>query len=178
MTDSTEQNNNPQNNNDGTRARKGKIPATLVNKDGSLLHLTKKQRGIIRRIPTADKFKDIADEMRCSQGTVSKTYKLPAVQELLRKEMEAVGITHGLLMTRIKEGIDATKEGKGSVVDKETGTIKADQVVDYGERREHVKLALRLQGLDTVSDDKGDTITSNTIYNIVIQARANRGLDK
>lgn len=161
-----------------TRARTKKIPRLLQSPDGSIIHLTGKQRGIIRRLPTADNFISIADEMRCSPSLVTQTYKLPAVQEYLRGQMEAAGITHGLLMGRLREGIDATKEGKGTIIDKDSGTIKADQVVDYGERREHVKLALRLQGLDTPAPDGGDTVTNNSIYNIVIQAREKRGLDK
>lgn len=149
-----------------SRARSAKIPATLTNPDGSITHLSKKQRGIIRRIPTADKFRDISDEMKCSNTTVSKTYHLPAVQQYLREQMEAAGITHGLLMERLREGLDATKEDRAG-----------GERTDFGERREHIKLALRLQGMDTAPDKEDAAATTpQSIYNIVINARINRGL--
>lgn len=125
-------------------------------------------RSIVRRIPTAKNIPEIAHEMKCSKGMVYHTLHIPAVQQYLREQMESAGITHGLLMKRIREGLDATKEDRAG-----------GERPDHGERREHVKLALRLQGLDTpAQEDKGDTVTNNSIYNIVIQARANRGLNE
>jgi hypothetical protein len=90
--------------------------------------------------------------------------------------MEAAGVTHGLLMQRIREGLDATTRKGG--FDKEGNLLKGEERPDTAERREHVKLALRLQGLDTPAEDKESTVTNNTLYNIVIQARAARKLDK
>jgi len=148
-----------------TRARP--IPGILPNPDGTVQKLSKKMRGIVRRIPTANKLDDIAAEMRCSRDTVSRTFHLPAVQSYLRTQLEAAGITHGLLMTRIREGLDATKEGRDG------------ERVDHSERRANVELALKLQGLAAPAPVAGESqgINSTTIFNIVLQARERRGLE-
>lgn len=180
MTDSTSEEKNDNIPASGTRARRpNKIPANMVNPiDKSVTHLSRKQRSIIKRLPIAESMGAIADELHCSKGYVSQTFHLPAVQDYLRAQLEAAGATHGKIFQRIAEGLDATKEGKGATIDKETGQIKVTQIVDFAERREHAKLALKLEGYDTApQDDKGDTITNNSIYNIVIQARQARGLD-
>jgi len=149
-----------------TRARTTKkIPANIKNSDGSYTHLTRKQRSIIRRIPTADSFGQIANELRCSKGYVSDTYHLPAVQNYIKTQLDAAGATHGKIFQRIAEGLDATKEDRAG-----------GERPDFGERRESAKLALRIQGLDTVPEDRENTVTNNTIFNIVIQARKDRGL--
>lgn len=149
-----------------TRAR-AKVPKILQSPNGEVIKLTRKMRSIVTRIPTAKNVGEIADEMNCSKGMVYHTLKIPAVQEYLRQQMEAVGITHGLLMQRIREGLDATKEDRAG-----------GERPDHGERREHVKLALRLQGMDTAPEQQGDTVTNNTLYQIVINAREQRGIDK
>ena len=163
---------NTPNNITDKRTRVKKIPRVLMSPDGNVIHLSGKQRGILRRIPTADNFKTIAHEMKCSPALVSITYRLPAVQQYLREQMELAGITHGLLMGRIREGLDATKQGRG--VD-ENG--KPENIPDHAERREHVKLALRLQGLDTLPDPGQQGQSAQNIYNIVINARNSRGLE-
>lgn len=168
----TPSNTNPSdsNTNPRTRARSvKKIPANIVNPiDKTVTHLTRKQRSIIRRLPDADSMGDIAKEVKCSKGYVSLTYKLPAVQQYLREQLEAAGVTHGLLMKRVREGLDATKEDRAG-----------GERVDYGERRENVKLALEIQGLKNPKvEGGGDTTTNTTLYQIVINARGQRGLDK
>ena len=160
-----------------TRARKtSKIPAVLPTPDGSLCHLTKKMRGIMRRLPVADTMTDIADEMNCSEALVRQTFKLPAVQMYLRQQLEAAGVTHGLLMSRIREGLDATQ--RKDSFDKAGRLLKGEERPDYTERREHTKLALRLQGLDATPDkDEAGAVTHQSIYNIVLNARAARGIE-
>lgn len=166
-----------ENNQPGPSRARAKTPKILQSPNGEVVKLTRKMRSIITRIPTAKDVGEIADEMNCSKGMVYHTLRIPAVQEYLKSQMEAAGITHGLLMQRIREGIDATKEGKGSVVDKESGTIKADQVVDFGERRANVELALKLQGLSQAAPEPGgQTINNNILFNIVQAARDKRGL--
>lgn len=166
MTDSTSEEKNDNIPVSGTRAR-AKVPKILKAPNGEVIKLTRKMRSIVTRIPTAKDVAAIADEMNCSKGMVYHTMRIPAVQQYLKEQMESAGITHGLLMERIREGLDATKEDRAG-----------GERADFGERREHVKLALRLQGLDTpAQEDKGDTVTNNSIYNIVIQARQARGLD-
>jgi hypothetical protein len=161
-TNSTDQNNTPA----PTRARTN-VPKILKSPNGDVIKLTRKMRGIIRRIPTAKTQNQIAVDMKCDRSMVGHVLHMPAVQQYLREQMESAGITHGLLMQRLREGLDATKEDKAG-----------GERVDFSERREHTKLALRLQGLDNIPEEKENTqITNNTLFNIVINARKNRGLE-
>jgi hypothetical protein len=143
-------------------------PVTLPDPNGNgIVRLSPTQQRIVTKLKTSCTQKSIAQDLRCSQGRVSLTFKMPAVQAYLRAQLEAAGVTDGLLMKRIREGIDAKKEAK-------TGKGK---IVDYTERREHVKLALRLQGLDAQREDEAGAVTKNTLIQIIMQAEKDRGLN-
>jgi len=154
--------------NRATRARAyKKIPANIVNPiDKSITHLSRKQRSIIRHLPDADSMSQIAHDLRCSKGYVSLTFHLPAVQDYIKKCMDATGATNGKIFKRLAEGLDATRE-----------TAKGEDKPDYTQRHKSAMDILKLEGLSSVPDQDANPITSNTIFNIVLQARDARGLD-
>jgi hypothetical protein len=165
MTDTPIDNSQPLNS--GTRARNpNKIPANIKNPDGSLQHLTKKQRSIIKRLPTSESMGSIANELHCSKGYVSQTFHLPAVQLFIKNELDAAGAPQGKIFKRIAEGLDATQEDRAG-----------GERPDFGQRHKTAMDILKLEGLNNPVDDKsGDTVNNTSIYNIVINARKNRGL--
>ena len=154
--------------NRATRARKpNKIPANLINPiDKSVTHLSKKQRSIIRRLPIADSMQQIADDLHCSKGYVSDTFKLPAVQDYLRRSLDAAGATHGKIFKRLAEGLDATRE-----------SADGKDRPDFRQRHTTAMDCLRLQGLSAPPEQGDQGQSAGTIYNIVINARESRGLE-
>lgn len=153
------------NTNPPTRAR-AKVPKILQSPNGEVIKLTRKMRSIVTRIPTAKNVGEIAEEMHCSKGMVYHTMRLPAVQEYLRGLMESAGITHGLLMQRIREGLDATQVTK-------TGSLHPD----FAQRHKTAMDCLRLQGLSAPQEQPDPGQSAGNIYNIVINAREGRGLE-
>lgn len=152
------------------------VPANLPDPNtGQLIKIKPKQRAIVRALETSGSVAEAARVAGASNVYAHNTFKLPAVQQYLKEQLEAAGVSHGKIMTRIAEGLDATE--RKEYLTKAGQLLQGQERPDYQERREHVKLALRLQGLDAAATEEGNTISSQSIYNIVINAREARGLE-
>lgn len=145
------------------------VPANLEDpKTGKVTKLTPMRRAVVRALVDSDSMADAANRAGVAVATVTNTWKMPAVQQYLREQLEAAGVTHGLIMQRIREGLDATK-----------GKDKYNKArPDFAERRATAQLALRLQGLSEADKEEGGSVSANNIFNIVIAAREARNLDK
>lgn len=153
------------------------VPANLPDPNtGQLVKIKPKQRAIVRALETSGSVAEAARIAGASNVYAHNTFKLPAVQQYLKEQLEAAGVTHGKIMQRIAEGLDATE--RKEYLTKAGQLLQGQERPDYQERREHVKLALRLQGLDAAATEEGNNISSQSIYNIVINARVARGLEE
>ncbi len=65
----------------------------------------------------------------------------PHVHAVMNAILEAAGVSNERLARRMREGLDAT------VVHHQTMHSRREVLIDFGERREMVELALRVKGL-------------------------------
>ena len=153
-----------------------KVPAMLINpKTLKIERKTNTERTVIAAIQRHGPTTAAAQAAGVSPSTISRAFKLPAVQQYLREQLDAAGATDEKILRVINEGLSATTRRDG--FSKSGALLKGEERPDYSERREAAKLALRLKGLDTAPDkDEAGGVTNNTIFNIVMQARAARGL--
>ena len=152
------------------------IPAALPIPAQEYKTLTDKQRRIIAAIKEHGPNADAARAAHTSQSLVKHTFKLPAVQQYLREELDRIGATDEKILKVINEGLSATQ--RRDSFSKSGQLLKGEELPDHSERREAAKLALKLKGLDNTPDpEAGGGVTNQSIFNIVIQARAARGLE-
>lgn len=152
------------------------IPAALPVPAVEYKQLTTKQRRIIAAIKEHGPNSEAARAAHTSHDLVTKTFRLPAVQQYLREELDRIGATDEKILKVINDGLTATQ--RRDSFSKSGQLLKGEELPDHSERREAAKLALRLKGLDQAPDpDQAGGVTNNTIFNIVMQARAARGLE-
>lgn len=151
------------------------IPNFLPNSDGNLLPTTPPQRKFIKMLAKGKDFKKSYVKSEISSQQAYNIVKYPQVQVYLKAKLEEAGITDNKIFKRIKEGLDAKEQkeflGAGGVI------VKGEKKPDYEQRGKYIDRVLKLKGyLQQAEEGNATTINNNTLYQIVVKAREERGL--